>query len=458
MSNNENMEVDEKTEAMDIKDTIKNDSMEVKDAEEGKEEESSEESSEDEEEGEERTYLPGVKLEEGEELEIDEAAYVVYHQASLGPPCLSFDMIPELCQSDFPLSVTAVAGTQAAKVTANSIIVFRMSNLHSVKAVEDEDDEDDDDYSEEERPVMRMAGIKHPGCVNRLRYACIGPTPVVAAWAETGSVSVYNLAALLQRLELPGKEVAREEGQPLQTFTGHTTEGFALDWNSLEAGVLASGDCAGGIHLWRPGTGGSWAIQSKAYTSHTASVEDIRWSPTEANVMATAACDKTIKIWDVRAEPSKACMLTQAEAHKSDVNVIDWNRSDPFIVSGGDDGNLKIWDLRNFGGSSCGGGPGPVATFGHHAAPVTSVEWLTDDSTVFASSGADDQVALWDLALEKDTEAAVEDPQVNDLPPQLLFIHQGLKDVKEIHWHQKIPGLLLATSHTGFDVFKTISV
>jgi hypothetical protein len=34
---------------------------------------------------------------------------------------------------DFPLSVTCVAGTQAAKVTANNIVVFRMSNLHCVR-------------------------------------------------------------------------------------------------------------------------------------------------------------------------------------------------------------------------------------------------------------------------------------------------------------------------------------
>ena len=67
-------------------------------------------------------------------------------------------------------------------------------------------------------------------------------------------------------------------------------------------------------------------------------------------------------------------------------------------------------------------------------------------------------MALWDLALERDAEATVEDPQLKDLPPQLLFIHQGLRDVKEIHWHKKIPGLVMATSHTGFDLFRTISV
>lgn len=63
-----------------------------------------------------------------------------------------------------------------------------------------------------------------------------------------------------------------------------------------------------------------------------------------------------------------------------------------------------------------------MATFKHHTAPITSVEWNSRDSSVFAASGSDDQLTLWDLAVERDDN---DDSQgkLKDLPPQLLFIH-----------------------------------
>ncbi len=77
-------------------------------------------------------------------------------------------------------------------------------------------------------------------------------------------------------------------------------------------------------------------------------------------------------------------------------------------------------------------------------------------------SGADHQVTLWDLALERDAEeeamlTAGTKGDLASVPPQLLFIHQGQKHIKEIKWHPQAPGVLVSTSLDGFNIFKTIN-
>ena len=116
-----------------------------------------------------------------------------------------------------------------------------------------------------------------------------------------------------------------------------------------------------------------------------------------------------------------------------------------------------------------------MAVLKYHTKPITSIEWNQTDSTVFAASSEDNQLSIWDLAVENDDnaidtnnnpvgEGASEamDVQaaghIKDLPQQLLFVHQGQKEMKELHWHAQIPGVIISTAHTGFNVFKTISV
>lgn len=418
-------------------------------------------------EDDEEVYLPNRKLQEGEELVCDESAYIMLHSASTGAPCLSFDIIKDKlgARDAYPMSSLMVAGTQAAASHINNVIVMKMSNLHrTTKEKEDSDlesdmesDDDDLDEVEEKKPQMACALINHVGCVNRIRATEFNNQSFAASWSETGKVFIFNITDQLKAVEDPALlktyDATNQSSvvKPIYIFRGHRTEGFGIDWSPTEAGVLATGDCNKDIHIWKPTEDGSWTVNQVPLIGHTASVEDIQWSPNERNVMATCSVDKTIRIWDTRASPQKACMLTADNAHESDVNVISWNKTEPFIASGGDDGVLKVWDLRSFQSKT------PIATFKHHTNHITTVEWNPLDSTVLASGGDDDQIAIWDLSVEKD-DGEQSDQQLKDLPPQLLFIHQGQKEIKELHWHPQIAGLMLSTAESGFNIFKTISV
>ena len=98
-----------------------------------------------------------------------------------------------------------------------------------------------------------------------------------------------------------------------------------------------------------------------------------------------------------------------------------------------------------------------MAQFKHHTDAITSVEWHPTESSIFAAAGADNQLTQWDLAVEADQSAETKNTG-RELPPQLLFIHQGQTDIKELHWHPQHPGFMVSTAENGFNMLRTISV
>ncbi|GBG66310.1 hypothetical protein CBR_g58801 [Chara braunii] len=456
-------------------------------------------------------WRPGVdEIGDEEELQYDPTAYECLHWFSLEWPSLSFDIMRDNLgaqRMEFPHTLYFVAGTQALMAKSNGLVIVKLSNLTKMKhpklqnegddgnddgddddsgdssssSEEDEEEEDKEveamrnsktqpfeksvnaDLANKKKPGLRTRRVAHHGGVNRVRSMMQHPG-IVASWAETGHVQVWDLSTHLNALAevdqsgMSTSGAAAKEGAaflpPLQVFTGHAEEGFALDWSPVTAGRLVSGDNKKGIHLWEPSVGGKWTIERSPYRGHVGSVEDLQWSPTEADVFASCSADQTMRIWDTRSRDASALTV---KAHAADINVISWNRlASCMLASGCDDGSFRIWDLRNFKEDSF------VAHFNYHSGPITSIEWSCEDSSMIACTSADNVLTIWDLSLERDPEEEEEFTRGDtslaappeDLPSQLLFVHQGQKDLKEVHWHPQIPGLLISTASDGFNVFK----
>eukprot|EP00026_Physarum_polycephalum_P006534 Phypoly_transcript_06582.p1 GENE.Phypoly_transcript_06582~~Phypoly_transcript_06582.p1 ORF type:complete len:456 (+),score=102.34 Phypoly_transcript_06582:381-1748(+) len=410
----------------------------------GEEEADEDDDDDDEEEdtGPKQVWRPKDALEEGEELEYDPSTYNMLHSLGTQWPCLSFAFLPDNLganRTKYPHTVYLAAGTQAGEADENSLILMKISGMNKTK--EDSDDEfDSEDEGEDDDPILETASFSTPG-INKVKVMPQQEkNTLLAMWVDTGKVQVYDLGKYVSSVDsgstslLPKKESAKYQ------VTCHKNEGFALDWSPTVMGRLLSGDCDKFIYET---DFYSNATVKQAYTAHTGSVEDLQWSPSEKEVFASCSVDTTVKIWDSRASARKA--MISVKVHKSDVNTLSWNKKVPYLIAtGSDDCAFSIWDLRKFNADST------VAHFTFHDKPICCVEWNPNEDTQLVVVSEDNQVTIWDMGLEADDG---EEP--SEFPPQLFFMHQGQKEVKEAHWHPQIPNLVATTSADGFNLFIT---
>ncbi|CCG81641.1 WD repeat protein Rrb1 [Taphrina deformans PYCC 5710] len=409
-----------------------------------------------------QVWLPGTQLAQNEVLEADQSAYELLHNINVKWPCLTFDILWDKLGEErrtYPATCYVVTGTQADESKHNEIQVIKCSNL--VKTQVDDNSSVSSAESNDDEPELSYRAIPVVGGTNRIRATQARDQPhLVASMNESGHVYIHNIEAHIQSLDsnTTNTSILKDASlnRPIHTIKSHASEGYALDWSPLIPGKLITGDNDGRIYVTTRNDDGSFTTDSRPFTGHAGSVEDLQWSPSEKTVFASCSSDGTLKIWDTRSKKRSAALTVKA--HETDVNVISWNPTVNYLIaSGSDDGQISIWDLRTFSQQTAERPATPAASFSWHRQAITSIQWHPTDESVLVASGADDQVTLWDLSVELDAEeqAAKQSEGMGDVPSQLMFVHMGQKDIKEVRWHRQLPGVILSTALTGFNVFKS---
>eukprot|EP00747_Dinoflagellata_sp_TGD_P134620 gnl/TRDRNA2_/TRDRNA2_175353_c0_seq1.p1 gnl/TRDRNA2_/TRDRNA2_175353_c0~~gnl/TRDRNA2_/TRDRNA2_175353_c0_seq1.p1 ORF type:complete len:288 (+),score=-21.40 gnl/TRDRNA2_/TRDRNA2_175353_c0_seq1:288-1151(+) len=115
---------------------------------------------------------------------------------------------------------------------------------------------------------------------------------------------------------------------------------------------------------------------------HRLAVLELHWTQDGQSIISCSP-DHTVRAWD--AETGKQTKLMGE--HEAFVNsCYPLNKATSVVVSGADDGCIKIWDLRTKRSSQ--------TIWAHH--PVTSVS-STDIADTIYSGGIDNTIKAWDL-------------------------------------------------------------
>lgn len=109
-------------------------------------------------------------------------------------------------------------------------------------------------------------------------------------------------------------------------------------------------------------------------------VWSVAWSP-DGRRLVTGSDDGVVKIWDA----ASGRALTNFQGHAGPVLAVAWSPDGKRAASGGNDGTIRIRDLKT----------GSARTLVGHRSGVTCLEWNLD-STKIVSGSRDGSVRVWD--------------------------------------------------------------
>lgn len=288
-----------------------------------------------------------------------------------------------------------------------------------------------------------MKTLIHPGEVNKL-LDVPHHSSIVVTHSDTPDVYVWNFDKQQDRSTDLASTNPDDKKPSLAdvVLKGHTADAeFALGTCSASPQV-ASGGKDTSVLVWNlqdaastlalsstpgeasaitvAGSPSSTEIQPRCkLEGHYKTVEDVAFLPGSSVELCSVADDFSLLFWDTRTPAGPVARVPRAHGER-DVHCCDWSAlRTNCIVTGAQDGGVRLWDKRNLGGA--------LLTINHHTEAVMNVEFSPHRPALFATGADDGLVCVWDMdakAPEADGLAAAKKQKIA-APHQLMFQHAG---------------------------------
>lgn len=244
---------------------------------------------------------------------------------------------------------------------------------------------------------------------------------LVAGGLVDGNIDIWNPLTLIRS--------EASESSLVGHLVRHKGPVRGLEFNTIAPNLLASGAEDGEICIWdlaNPSEPTHFPPLKGSGSASQGEISFLSWNSKVQHILASTSYNGTTVVWDLKKQKP---VISFADSVRRRCSVLQWNPdvATQLVVASDEDGSpsLRLWDMRNV--------MTPIKEFVGHTRGVIAMSWCPNDSSYLLTCGKDSRTICWDTI---SGEIAYELPA-------------GTNWNFDVHWYQKIPGVISASSFDG---------